>query len=180
MAGKPTGYHAPDAGNPVPHFHERGWTRILYHKTGHGTRLVGGANWEAGLDRLAALAAAVEAQAAAHPPVISETRPTDTQEIPTERSADAPAVELLAGRPTDTQEIPPEPSDGPTGFDCFRLECWQFADLTPIEMKLLDRLWNKGRFRGDEGYVADTEAVRAVYGETPGDFAEKLDAARKH
>ncbi len=88
-------------------------------------------------------------------------------------------MELLAGRPTDTQEIPPEPSDGPTGFDCFRLECWQFADLTPIEMKLLDRLWNKGRFRGDEGYVADTEAVRAVYGETPGDFAEKLDAARK-
>jgi hypothetical protein len=57
------GIPRPDPGHPVTNQHERGWTRICYEKTNFGLRLADKQSWYAGIERLAALASGIEAEA---------------------------------------------------------------------------------------------------------------------
>jgi hypothetical protein len=83
------GIARPDAGSPAAHIRERGWTRIRYHSTNFGTRLDGGPVWEAGMNRLTALAEALEAEPAALRPITSPGRPVEE----TGNRSPQPAVE---------------------------------------------------------------------------------------
>jgi hypothetical protein len=70
-------------------------------------------------------------------------------------------------------------ADGPIGFNAFRVGRWTFTDLTPVGMRLLTCLWERGAARGGEGYVEARVVAEAVYGISRVEFAEKQDAARK-
>jgi hypothetical protein len=93
------GIGRPEAGTPAPHIQERGWTRIRYCQTTHGVILIRGLAWEAGMDRLTSLAAALEAE------------PTTPQLTPTlPRSAEEENRSPAQDAKTPTHGPPPSPT----------------------------------------------------------------------